>query len=213
MAALQQVLSHPVKLTCAGRTDAGVHARGQVVNFDTSRDDVDPERLKRSLNRLCGPAISVSAVSFVEASFDARFSARSRCYHYSILEAPVADPLRRHVVWHLTEHLDMAAMNDAAGHFVGVHEFASFCRRHPTRSLERNVLSATWERQSDLLVFQVLASSFCHQMVRSMVGTMVDVGRGERRAAEIPAVIAAADRHAAPTIAPPHGLCLWEVTY
>ena len=210
--ALEKVLSHPVQITCAGRTDAGVHARGQVVTFDTSRTP-DPERLRRSLDRLCGPEIAVTAVTPVADDFDARFSAISRTYRYSILNTAVADPLRRNVVWHLHEPLDMAAMNEAAGHFLGQHDFASFCRRHPTRSLVRQIRAAGWERDSDLLVFEIVASSFCHQMVRSLVGTMVDVGCGKRKASEVPAIIAAGDRHAAPRLAPPQGLCLWEVGY
>lgn len=211
--ALQTCLSHPVQLTCAGRTDAGVHARRQVVSFDTTRFDVDCARLARSLNRLCGPEIVVRSVAEVSADFDARFSALTRHYRYSILNSECADPLRRHVVWHLSHRLDIEAMNAAASHFIGLHHFGSFCRRHESRSLERRVLAADWVIRSDLLIFRIEASSFCHQMVRSLVGTMVDVGRGDRSPGEIPEIIAARDRHVAPTIAPPQGLCLWDVTY
>jgi tRNA pseudouridine38-40 synthase len=162
---------------------------------------------------MCGTEIVVSAATIVASDFDARFSAKSRRYRYFILNEPHADPLQRHLVWHFPEPLDVDSMNEAARHFLGLHDFASFCRRHPTRSSERNVLSADWGHDGDLLVFDITASSFCHQMVRSLVGTMVDVGRGQSRPTDMPGVIAARDRHEATLIAPPAGLCLWEVTY
>jgi tRNA pseudouridine38-40 synthase len=190
-----------------------VHARRQVVTFDTPRNDIDPPRLRRSLDRLCGPEITITSVAPVPTEFDARFSAISRTYRYTILRTPLADPLRRHTVWHIAEDLDFEAMNAAAQEFLGLHDFGSFCRRHVRRSLERNVMSAAWSHRDDLLIFEIVASSYCHQMVRSVVGTMVEVGLGKRRVGEVAGIIAARDRHAAPTIAPPHGLCLWDVTY
>jgi len=210
--ALNRVLGHPVETSCAGRTDAGVHARGQVAAF-TDDADIDPARLARSLNGLVGPEIVVTAVSVVDAGFDARFSAAWRAYRYQVLNAPSPDPLRRHVTWHVSDPLDLDAMNRAAAGFVGEHDFASFCRRAEARSTVRRVLEASWVRADDLAVFSVRATAFCHQMVRSLVGFCVDAGRGRVSPDTVSAVLAAGDRSAARPIAPPHGLILWEVGY
>lgn len=210
--ALHRVLGSAVVTTGAGRTDAGVHARHQVVSFELD-EKLDPIRLARSLNGMLGPEAVVDSVVREDDGFNARFSARWRQYRYLILNAPLADPLNRHTCWHVVEPLDLEAMNDAAKSLVGEHDFASFCRGRPGGSTTRNVLTAVWSLQDPMTVFTISANAFCHQMVRSIVGLMVDVGKQRRRAAEVNSVIAARDRSHAPNMAPPQGLILWEVGY
>ena len=209
---LARVLGREITTTGAGRTDAGVHARRQVVSFEWD-GDLDLPRLARSLNGMMGPEVVVASVEKAVDDFSARFSARWRRYRYLILNAPLADPLNRHFCWHVVEPLDLNAMNDAAARLVGEHDFASFCRIPDNGSTTRRVLSAQWASEGEMTVFTIAANAFCHQMVRSIVGFMVDVGKGRRRAAEIEAVLAARDRSRASNMAPPHGLILWEVGY
>lgn len=213
VAAIERYVRHPVTLTCAGRTDAGVHARGQVVSVGV-RADVDVRGLWRSLNRSLPTGVAVLGVRVVPASFDARRSARARRYRYVVDNRPVADPFLAATAWHVAERLDVAAMRSACDALYGEHDFSSFCRRPPSGSLVRRVIFADWFEEVDgVLRFEIEASSFCHQMVRSVVGTMVDIGRGRRAAGEMARIVAATDRRAAPRLAPPQGLCLWEVRY
>jgi tRNA pseudouridine38-40 synthase len=209
---LARVLGSEVTTTGAGRTDAGVHARQQVVSFEWN-DELDLTRLARSLNGMMGPEIVVASVDKAVDDFSARFSARWRRYRYLIRNAPLADPLNRHSCWHVVEPLDLTAMNEAAGRLVGEHDFASFCRTPDNGSTTRRVVSAEWALEGDLTVFTIAGNAFCHQMVRSIVGFMIDVGKGRRPAAEIETVLAARDRSQASNMAPPHGLILWEVGY
>lgn len=219
-AALERVLGHPVVLTCAGRTDAGVHAWGQVVSFDTTAPGVDPVGLQRSLNRQCAPTIVVREAVVAPQGFDARRSARSRCYRYRILNRPVADPFLAATTWWVEEPLALAALRLAADPLIGEHDFTSFCRRPKPgagaqpASLVRRVVGARWiDLGEGLLRFDVEASSFCQQMVRAVVGTMVEMGTGRRCAGDMLSILAARDRARAGQLAPGHGLCLWEVRY
>ncbi len=214
-------------LTCAGRTDAGVHARGQVVTIDVpDRPALNHlPRLRRSLDRLAGEAISVVDVAVVDDTFDARGSARARTYRYLVENRRAPDPVLRSMVWWVPYPLDVEAMDDAAQLFVGTHDFSSFCRRKEFSFADgtsaeatrvRTVQRAGWNRAAgdrDLVEFWVTATSFCQQMVRSMVGTLVDVGLARRTATELPAMLAATDRNAAGRVAPPQGLSLWNVAY
>lgn len=210
--AIARVIGSEVETVVAGRTDAGVHAAGQVVSFQIE-EPIDYGPLVRSLNSMLAGEVVVKSMVEVEAGFSARFSARLRSYRYQVWNDPVVDPLVRRSVWHVMDPLDVEAMNRAAEGFVGVHDFASFCRQADGRSSEREVISALWVDRSPLLTFEVAASAFCHQMVRSLVGFCVDAGRGKVDPGSVAAVIAARDRHAARPIAPPHGLILWEVVY
>ena len=217
-AALERKLGHPVTLVAAGRTDAGVHAWGQVVSFDAPADRLDAHALQLSLNRFLGPEIVIRAVEPAAEGFDARRSAHSRRYRYSVLSRPLPDPFLAPTAWHVPEELDLAAMRLACDPLIGEHDFTSFCRRPRAPlgevSMVRRVLDARWsEVGDDLLRFEIEASSFCQQMVRSIVGFMVAVGRGSRRAGEMAGVLRAGDRSLAPNLAPAHGLCLWEVRY
>lgn len=214
-AALERYLRHTVDLTCAGRTDSGVHAWGQVVSFD-ARADAEPAALQRAVNRALRPAIVVREATVAEPRFDARRSAKGRRYRYTIRNHPVADPFSAGTAWHVPGPLDLAAMRLACDALHGEHDFSSFCRRPPVpgASLVRLVRDARWLDLGDgMLRFDVEASSFCHQMVRSVVGTLVEVGTGKRRAGDMTSVIRARSRAAAGHPAPPHGLCLWEVLY
>lgn len=218
--ALEKVLGHAIELTGAGRTDRGVHAYGQVVSFDTHADRFDPVGLQRSLNKLLRPAIAIRSVERVADDFNARFSATGRVYRYSILNSPVHDPFRSRFAWHVSQPLNLAAMRQGAIGLVGAHDFSSFCRRPPTASdgyeptLARRVLATSWrDLGDDLLQFEISANAFCHQMVRAITGTLVDVGLGRRHAAEILQILAARDRSVAGRVAPPEGLTLWEVKY
>jgi len=223
--ALERRLGYRVQLTCAGRTDAGVHARGQVVSLEVADGDASPGRLaslRNGLNRMCGPDVVVLESEAVPSDFDARFSAVARAYRYTIWNAPEPDVFRRSYAWHVPDPLDMAAMSDAATLLVGEHDFASFCSRTEqvvdgevrVAPTTRRVLRAVWSRPEPALVrFDIEANSFCRQMVRSIAGTLVEVGRGRRAAADIPAILAARDRAAAGQVAPPHGLCLESVAY
>jgi tRNA pseudouridine38-40 synthase len=218
-AAIERVVGTTVELTAAGRTDTGVHAWGQVVTFETPAAGLDLDRLQRSVNGLCGPAIVARAVEVAPPQFDARFSALWRCYRYRVLNRPVPDPFLAGLSWHVPEPLDVAVMRLGADVLIGEHDFASFCRvprgREPAHvSLVRRVTAATWQDLGDgVLRFEIRANAFCHQMVRSLVGLLVDVGRGRRRAGEVLAILRARDRAGVGTIAPPGGLCLWAVGY
>jgi tRNA pseudouridine38-40 synthase len=210
--ALTTVLQTEIATTVAGRTDAGVHARGQVVSF-TVGAEVESARLERSLRTMLAPEIAIHAVSVAADGFNARFSAVRRHYRYVVDEGLVPDPLRRTSVWHVGETLDIAAMNRAAAAFVGTHDFASLCRAAEGKMTKRTVESAAWHRDGDLTVYEVTATAFCHQMVRAMVALCVEVGRGRLDADAIPGILEAKDRRAARGSAPPHGLTLWRVDY
>lgn len=211
-AALSQLIGETVDTTVAGRTDAGVHARGQVVSFETG-SEVHPDAFLRSLNGILGPEISVHAVSQVADDFHARFSAVWRRYRYLIDPRPAPDPLLRHMVWHVGRDLDLDAMQAVAGAIVGEHDFSSFCRTVEGRSNVRRVEEAALDTNDGMIEFWVRANAFCHQMVRSIVGYMYDVGRGFSPPDQTLQVIEARDRSAVATVAPPHGLTLWEVGY
>jgi tRNA pseudouridine38-40 synthase len=163
----------------AGRTDAGVHARHQVVSFAVE-EAVDTAQLTRSLNGILGPEIAVYVTESVEDSFHARHSARWRRYRYRI-GTGVGDPLTRGFTWEVGRRLDVPAMAAAAGAFLGEHDFSSFCRTVEGKSNVRRVDESMVAVDGDLIEFWITANAFCHQMVRSLVGHLYDVGRGSPR--------------------------------
>ena len=218
--ALEKVLGHAVDLAGAGRTDRGVHAWGQVVSFDARAEGFDPESLARSLNKLVRPQIAVRELAIVDDGFHARFSATARVYRYRVLNTPVHDPFRGRFTWHVPQPLDLAALRLACDPLVGEHDFAAFCRRPAPlpdgteASLRRTVLHALWrDRGEGLLEFEIAANAFCHQMVRSITGTLVEMGLGRRRAGEMLGILHSGERARAGRVAPPEGLTLWEVRY
>jgi tRNA pseudouridine38-40 synthase len=225
--AIAVVVGHRVELVCAGRTDAGVHAKGQVVHVDVG-EGVDRTRLIRSVNTLLKPTVVVRSVEVAPPGFDARRSARARRYRYLILEDETPDPLLAPLAWHVPGPLDLRAMASAADAFLGEHDFRAFCRRVPGTEagtpIRRRVLDARFTdipvRPGELgpgarlLRFDISATSFCHQMVRSVVGALVEVGRGRRRAADVNWLLQSGDRsRVGGVIAPPQGLCLVGVDY
>jgi tRNA pseudouridine38-40 synthase len=212
-AQLERVLGEPVKLSVAGRTDAGVHARGQVASFTTA-SSVEPERLKKALNGALAPEVVVVDAVYAPEDFDARFSAMAREYVYRIHEAALPDPFTAAFVWHRPGHLRLGPMREAAGLLVGEHDFASFCR-HPgrDRSTVRDLRRLTVSRRGDVVSIRAIANAFLHQMVRSLVGTLVAVGEGRLEAGAMPAILAARDREAAGRPAPARGLTLERVRY
>jgi len=213
--ALQRVLRHePAGFACAGRTDAGVHAWGQVVSFDAD-PGIDPWRIQQALNGMLAPEVVVREAELVDGSFDARRSARWRTYRYTVLNRPTPDPFLARFAWWVPEPLELSALRLGADPFVGEHDFAAFCRKGPEGSSStRRVVESRWSELDDgLLRYEIVANAFCWQMVRSVVGTLVEVGTAKRTPGEIMAILRSRDRSAAGQVAPPHGLCLWEVGY
>lgn len=218
--AISRVARGPVELTGAGRTDAGVHAWGQVVSCDLP-DGTDLGDLAARVNKLCAPGIAVRAAEWAADDFDARRSATSRTYRYHIWNDPAPNPLLAGLVWHVPRQLDLIAVREAVAPLIGEHDFTSFCRKpkvpedQPQPSMVRIVRAIDVRRVDDTptLRFEVTATSFCHQMVRSLVGTLVDAGLGRLTPADVTAALRARDRSAAGTVAPPDGLILWSVGY
>ncbi len=228
---IQRVLGaaygNPPDIVMSGRTDAGVHASEQVLSFDLPIAELDDDtrgRLARMINARLGPEIAVIDVAPAAPDFSARFDADGRAYRYRVLNRPTPDPTLARYTWHVPEPLNLAVMRLACDPLVGEHDFSSFCRRpkpgpgQEPVSLVRRVTKVSWTDRSDgpvdgLLEFAIEGSAFCHQMVRSIVGFHVAVGRGKRTAGELRSVLGAKDRQAAEQPAPPHGLHLVRVDY
>lgn len=211
--ALGRVLGDAPKLSVAGRTDAGVHARGQVVSFAVA-PGVDLARVQRALNAMLGPEMIVVSAGRAADGFDARRSATAREYRYRIDTGPRPDPFTARFVWHRPGELSPARMRTAARYLAGEHDFASFCRSPgPGRSTVRRIERFTVSRHGDGVELGVRADGFLHQMVRSLVGTLVATGEGKLDPDSMPAVLAARSRRAAGPVAPPHGLTLERVIY
>jgi tRNA pseudouridine38-40 synthase len=215
-AALATVLRHEVNLIVAGRTDAGVHAWGNVVHFDTD-DGVDLVSLQRHLNSMLGPAIVVRTAEVAAPDFNARHDAVARSYRYTVLNRPVPDPFLATTTWHVPQPLDLSLLRLACDPIIGEHDFSSFCRvqrRIPDASMVRLVYDARWIDAGEGIVrFDIEASSFCQQMVRALVGTMVPMGVGKQPPGEMAGILRARNRSVANRVAPARGLCLWEVSY
>ncbi len=220
-----------VGMVCAGRTDAGVHATGQVVHVDVDGDtdgDVDrpfsTDSLAKSLNRMLAPEIVIRQCGIAPAGFDARHSATARSYRYTILNSALPDPLMAHRVWHVKYPLDARSMRMASDCILGTHDFSAFCRRrkgeNPGTPIIRKVLRSELsvspldsEDEGSILRFGISAGSFCHQMVRSLVGTFVEVGRGRRTPADVYYLLQSPAGCRVSTVAPSAGLCLVQVDY
>ena len=209
-AALATVLRLPaVSVTCAGRTDTGVHARGQVVHVDLEAYD---DRLMRKLNGLLPDDVRVRSIGPAPEGFDARFSATWRRYAYRVTDA-AADPLTRNHVLAWPRPLDAAAMDEAARTLTGLHDFAAFCKAREGATTIRTLQELGWSRDGDVLTCHVRADAFCHHMVRSLVGCLLLVGEGKRPVTWPADVLAAGVRDPAVPVAPAHGLTLEEVGY
>lgn len=213
--ATEQVLHAGITgFSCAGRTDAGVHGWGQVVSFATAAD-VDPDRLAHRLTRRLGPEVVVRDAQVVDPGFDARHSAVARTYRYSVVNRPAPDPFLARYAWWVPEPLDLARLRLGADPFVGEHDFAAFCRRGPEGTTTvRRVLRSHWDvLDGGVLRYEIRAPAFCWQMVRSLVGTLVEIGQGRLTPGDVLTILRSRDRARAGRLAPPHGLCLWHVEY
>ncbi len=211
--ALAPLTGGAVRLSVAGRTDAGVHAWGQVASFEALRG-LEPRSVQRAVNATLGPEVVVRDARRVAPSFDARHSATAREYRYRIDTGLVPDPFAARYVWHRPVALHAPPMRRAAAGLLGEHDFASFCRTPEppagtVRRLERIAVSSRGAR----VEVRVRANAFCQQMVRSLVGTLVRVGDGAIDADAVGDILERRDRSAAATVAPPHGLTLWHVFY
>jgi tRNA pseudouridine38-40 synthase len=211
-AALATVLREPVELTVAGRTDTGVHARGQVASFETAA--ALPPDLARSLNGVGPGDLAVTAAAPVADGFDARRDARSRTYRYRLLTRSSPSPFeRRRALW-WPHRADREALEACAAALPGSHDFTAFT---PTQTdhvhFRREVLAASWEEEGDVLSCQITADAFMRSMVRALVGTMLEVASGRRAAESFTALLEGAPRSHAGETAPAHGLYLESVSY
>ncbi len=211
--ALERIFATPVRVFGAGRTDAGVHARGQVASIKLPRQ-FDPGELLRALNALLPADIVILEATPAPDDFDPRRSAKSRVYEYRVLNRRIQSAFDYRYSWLVREPLDLFALNDAASVFLGEHDFASFrTLGSEVKTTVRNVIASEWKRDGEFILYRVEANSFLRHMVRAMVAAMVEAGRGKLSATEIATMLQARDRHAAPAGAPPGGLYLVEVRY
>ncbi len=211
--ALQTVLRHRVKLSVAGRTDAGVHASGQVVSFETEAG-LEPQLVAYKATAVLPKDLALRRCVEAEEGFDARRDARSRSYEYRIVNGPVRSPLRRHYEIHVARELDLGLLQRAAGLLRGTNDFRAFT---PTRTyhvrFERIVSESSWERSGDLLHYRVTADSFLYGMVRTLVGTMLEVADGTRDLASFEKLLSGGERSEAGEAVPSKGLTLVGVGY
>jgi tRNA pseudouridine38-40 synthase len=223
--ALATALRRPVTLTCAGRTDAGVHALGQVVSFPAEETDPPPSAVLRSVNALAGPEVAVTGVAAAPAGFSARHDAVAREYRYRLVPGPVPPLFLRDVAWWVKGSLDVGGMREGAEALLGEHDFASFCVTETAaranaaegmgtrRSIELLEVEPCTDLGEHAVVVRVVGRSFLHSMVRVIVGSLVEVGRGRRRPGWVEEALRARRRDVAGPTAPAHGLTLWHVSY
>ena len=205
-------LDSPASVTCAGRTDTGVHARGQVAHVDV-RDGVDVASLGRRLHRLIPGDIRLLAVAEAPEGFDARFSAIERRYAYRLCDHGAGDPLTRGHVVDWPRELDIEAMAAAAEPLLGEHDFAAFCKKREGATTIRTLLELSPARRDGLVETTVRADAFCHSMVRSLMGALVAVGEHRFEPAWTASLLVSAERDSRVRVMPPHGLVLEAVVY
>jgi tRNA pseudouridine38-40 synthase len=212
-AALERIFASHVRVHGSGRTDAGVHALGQVAAFELPRD-FDLDELKRAMNALLPPDIAIIDATAASGDFDPRRDARLRAYEYRVLNRDRRSVFDYRYAWLVPSPLNLDAMNEAAGRLIGEHDFASFrsLGSEETTTLRR-VYVSEWRRDRDRFIYRVEAGSFMRHMVRTMVATMVEAGHGKLAPGQVTALIEARDRSLAPASAPPQGLFLIEVRY
>ena len=210
--ALDRVTGTRVKILAAGRTDAGVHAEGQVIAFDTSWRHSLAD-LQRAMNAVLPSDIAVSELGEVAPDFHPRYDARSRCYRYTVYNAAVRSPLARRTSLHWKDSLDLEGMKAATTLIVGEHDFAAFGRPTQGSVTVRSVIEAEWTFKPPWLFFEIEANAFLFRMVRSIVGTLLQVGQGRVSPEGFGAILASRDRRRAGQTAPAHGLCLVQVKY
>ncbi|MDY6905033.1 MAG: tRNA pseudouridine(38-40) synthase TruA [Thermodesulfobacteriota bacterium] len=212
--ALFKMTREKVTLTGSGRTDAGVHARGQVANFKTA-SRLTSENFQKGLNSLLNNDVVIIDCQEVPSDFHSRYDATAKTYQYCILNRPVPTAIDRHVSWHIRHPLDLDAMRAALPHIIGRHDFKSFegGGGEKTNTVRHVMDAALVEAQDGFLFFQIKADGFLRYMVRNIAGTLVDVGTGKIPAKRLPAIINGKDRALGSPTAPPQGLCLISVEY
>jgi tRNA pseudouridine38-40 synthase len=211
---LRKITGEEVRLIGSGRTDAGVHARGQVAHFKT-HSKINLHSMARALNSLLPPDIVIRRVREVDENFHARKSCKSKIYEYRILNRNLRSAFYYKYAWHVPQKLNLKEMKEATRYLVGEHDFSSFRSvGTPTQTAIRKVIRAEWKKGRDgLLCFEIEANGFLKQMVRTMVGTLVEVGRGRLGPEEFQGILQSKDRRKAGPTAPAHGLFLKEVKY
>ncbi len=210
--ALETITGLATRVLGAGRTDQGVHARGQMIGFEVQWKHGLSD-LQRALNANLAPDVAIVEMGLASEGFHPRFDARSRTYRYRVLNQPGRSPLARRFAWHVDQWLDVVPMAEASGCLVGSHDFGAFGRPPQGENCVRRVLRAEWKEQRPFLLFDIEANAFLYRMVRSIVGTLVLVGWGQMTAEEFQAVLASRDRSQVRQVAPAHGLCLMQVDY
>ena len=209
---LQKVTQSAIRIDGAGRTDAGVHAIGQVIAFNATWKH-SPEELQRALNATLPNDIVISDLKIVDQSFHPRFSALSRSYCYTILNQPWVSVLQRRYAYHVKKKLDVVAISEASQFLIGSHDFASFGKPPQGENTVRQVTQAEWFTDGTWLTFEITANAFLYRMVRTLVGTLIQVGLGRLGVDEIKDILEARDLTRSAPPAPAHGLCLVRVTY
>jgi tRNA pseudouridine38-40 synthase len=211
--ALETILRQPVKLTVAGRTDAGVHASGQIVSF-WAQTDLSPASISYRATAVLPKDLALRRCVVVGEDFDARRDARSRSYKYRVINDPIRSPLERRRAVHVARELDLDLLREAAQLVLGVHDFRAFtpAKTHHVR-FTRAVKESSWERCDGLLVYRITANSFLYGMVRALVGTMLAVAGGKRELAEFARLLSGGERTEAGPAAPARGLTLVNVCY
>lgn len=211
--ALTTVLRHPVRVAASGRTDAGVHALGQVATFRTE-NAIEPRDVRRSLNALTPPDVAVREIVAVPDAFDARRHATARVYEYRIWNQPWRSAFWHRFTWHVPRALDLIAMRFAAAALAGEHDFSAFRASDcDAETATRQVFHSGFTEAEGLCVYRVEANAFLKHMVRAIVGTLVEVGTGQRPADDVAGVLASRQRSRAGQTAPPQGLVLMAVRY
>jgi len=202
-----------IRVAASGRTDAGVHAKGQVIHFDSPLQ-IPGENWVKALNALLPDDIHVLHAEPVAKDFHARFNSKRKEYRYRILQTPERDLFRRHYAYHVPVPLNVEAMREAAKHLIGKHDFTSFCASG-TSVLDkvRTIYQLDVEPEADELVIRVIGNGFLYQMVRIITGTLIEVGKGKLKPSDVIDLLEAKDRSKVPETAPPQGLYLWRVDY
>jgi tRNA pseudouridine38-40 synthase len=209
---LQQVTQSVIRIDGAGRTDAGVHAIGQVIAFNATWKH-SLEELQRALNATLPDDIVISNLKIVDQAFHPRFRALSRSYCYTIMNQPWVSVLQRRYAYHVKKKLDVMAMKEASQFLIGSHDFASFGKPPQGENTVRQVTQAEWSTKGTWLTFEITANAFLYRMVRTIVGTLIQVGSGQLAVNEIKDILEARDLTRSAPPAPAHGLCLVRVTY
>ena len=203
----------PIRTYASGRTDAGVHARGQVVHFDSPLQ-IPEKNWAKALQTLLPDDIAIRSVVRVKADFHARYDAKKKEYRYRILTSETPDVFRRHYTYHVPQPLNVGAMEAAIKDVVGTHDFTSFCSlKTAVEEKTRTIYAAHLQEEQDEIVLTFVGNGFLYNMVRILVGTIIEIGRGERERDAIKSILAARSRQFAGKTAPPQGLVLWSVSY